>query len=144
MPLKLITPIEKEFTLDRSDRLYGTDGEPTKVTIRQATQAHNEKRAIVYSEITQEYNREEGMRSKQRFSVEELKRIEVFLTLVGCNIVGQDGKSLFRFRNVDGKQSLDMTDREFAVAWGELPPDVASEIHEKVWEVNLTWAGPLA
>lgn len=145
MPIKLIAPLEKDFTLDRSDARYGTDGEPTRLTIRQATQAQHERRSAIYSEITQYWDKEEGdVRLRQHWTMEQLKRVETFLTLVGCNLKGEDGNPMFRFKQENGRQVLDMSDADFATAWGMLPPDMASEIHEKVLKVNLDWAGPLA
>lgn len=144
MPVKLVAPIEQTFTLDKTDAKYGTDGSPTTVTIRQATQDQNEKRSLIYSKIIQKYNAtERSMEQEQIFSIEQLKRIEVYLTLVGCNILSEKNEPLFRFRNKNNMQYIDMTDFEFALAWGVLPPDIAAEIHGKVMEVNLTWAGPL-
>lgn len=145
MPLKLVAPIEKQFVLEVSDKKYGTDGEPTIVTIRQATQEQNEKRSAVWSEVTQVMAPSQDMEIKlrQRWTLEELKRMEVFLTLVGSNIMDENNQPLFRFRNEGGRQRLDMSDLEFARAWGKLPPDVAVEIHDKVLEINMTWAAPL-
>jgi len=129
MPVKLTAPLEKDFPLERTDLAYDNEGEPTKVTIRQATQA----RASLNDEL----------QLRQKWSVEELKRIEVYLTLIGCNLEDEDGKSLFRFKSLNGHSDLDMTENEFKKAWGKLPPDIAQEIHEKVLEVNLSWGGPL-
>jgi len=138
----------KDFTLDRSDLAYGNEGEATKVTVFQATQAENERRALVHSEVTQIINAQSSMdaelRLYQKWSMEELKRIEVYLTMVGCNILDRNGNDLFRFKNGDDHAHLDMTEAEFRKVWGKIPPDVAQEIHEKVLEVNITWAGPLA
>jgi hypothetical protein len=134
-----------EFTLDKSDKHYGTDGEPTKIAVRQATQAQNEKRSRVFSEVSQvmDGRSPSSIELSQRWSMEELKRTEAFLTLVSCNIKGEDNKSLFKFSKDGGKQYLDMSDIEFREAWGSLPPIVANEIHSKVLEVNTTWSGPL-
>lgn len=147
MPLKLVAPIEETFTLDKSDAQYGTDGEPTRVTIRQATQAHNEKRSAIFSEVTRVMGQDssnEEIQLRQRWSLEELKRIEVFLTLIDCNILDEKGHPLFSFRNSKNNQEIDMSLQEFSAAFGKLPPDVAQEIHDKVLKVNLTWSGPLA
>jgi len=148
MPLKLAAPIEQEFTLDRSDELYGTDGEPTRITVRQATQAQNEKRSRVFSEVQRVMKartEDDSFTLQSNWSNEELKRTEAFLTLVDCNLLDENDKSLFKFKkDKSGKQYLDMSNYEFAEAWGKLPPVIANEIHEKVVEVNLTWGGPLA
>ena len=152
MPLKLAAPTEETFELERSDALYGTDGEPTRVTIRQATQAQNEKRSRVFSELQRVFKAQQEDEEGNSFTLrsnwtnEELKRTEAFLTMVDCNLLDEDDKPLFRFkkRKGDDKQYLDMSTHEFSEAWGRLPPIIANEIHEKVLEVNLTWGGPLA
>jgi len=142
MAFKLSAPIEKEFVLDKTDEIYGEKGdEPTRVSIRQATQADHERRSSLWDTLTQEvegedFSNPDSVRIIQRLSVAELNRLEVYLTIVGCNIVKEDGKELFKFKN--GK--LDMSERAFINAWGLLPPIVANEIHEKVREVNITWA----
>lgn len=147
MPVKLVAPIEKEFVLERSDLLYGVESDPTKVTVRQATQEQNEKRSMIHSEVTQIINQKSSLTDelqfRQRWSIEELKRIECQLTMISCNILDENGKDLFKFRTNNGRQELDMSDNEFKRAWGKLPTDVAQEIHEKVLEVNLSWGGPL-
>jgi len=147
MPLKLIAPIEKDFVLERTDLAYDNEGGPTKITIRQATQAQKERRSLIHSEVTQIVNQRSALsqelRLQQSWSIEELKRIEVQLSLIGSNILDIDGNQLFRFKSTNGHVDLDMTDNQFKIAWGSLPDDVADEIHEKVLEVNLSWAGPL-
>jgi hypothetical protein len=148
MPLKLSTPVEKDFVLERSDLAYGNDGEPTRVTVRQATQAQNEKRSHIYSEVTNIINRDPEdlipeLQLRQHWSLEELKRVETFLTLTSCNVLDPDGNPLFRFKMENDKQKIDMNNQEFAHAWGRLPGDIAQEIHEKVLEVNPLWDGPL-
>lgn len=148
MPLKISLPIEKDFTLDRSDLAYGNDGEPTRVTVAQATQKQNEKRSHIYSEVTNVINRDPEdlvpeLQLRQHWSLEELKRVETFLTLRSCNILDPDGNPLFRFKMTNNKQEIDMNNHEFAEAWGRLPGDIAQEIHEKVLEVNPLWDGPL-
>jgi hypothetical protein len=148
MPIKLSAPLEHEFTLDRSDKLFGTDGESTRITIRQATQEQKEKRDVVFSTITRIMSSvtspDDEVALRQRWSWEELKRVEVFLTLVSCNLLDENGSPLFKFKNdKNGHQNLDMTDVAFRDAWGKLPPEIADEIHENVRSVNLTWAGPL-
>ena len=84
MPIKLAVPLEKTFTLDISDEIFGNDGEPTKVTIRQATQGAVEKRSFIYSEVTNIINQASQlsaeMQLRQKWSIEELKRMEAFLT----------------------------------------------------------------
>lgn len=139
MPIRLEVPLEKEFVLVETDKAFGIkDSEPTRVTIRQATQGDHERRAALFSQVIREMARnaseEDGIRLIQRFSFEELKRIEVQLTMKSCNIIGADGKQLFKF-NSDGR----ISEHNFKEAWDILPPSVASEIHDCVLEVNVDW-----
>lgn len=148
MPLKLSAPIIKDFPLEISDTLYGNDGEPTVVTIRQATQGAKERRGEVFAEVTrvlsQKNTDDDSMELKSMWSWEKLKRMEVYLTLVGCNILDKDGKDLFKCKKGrDDIPYLDMTVSQFTLAWNDLYPEIADEIHDKVLEVNPTWAGPL-
>jgi len=139
MPIRLDVPLEKEYMLEETDKTFGvSDSEPTRVTIRQATQGEHERRAALFSQVIREMARDSSqddiVRLIQRFSFEELKRIEVQLTMKGCNIVGPDGKLLFKY-NADGK----MGEHAFKEAWDVLPPSVASEIHDKVLDLNVDW-----
>ena len=144
MSLKISSPIIEDFYLVESEKLFGDGSEsPAKISIRQATQGANERRSRVFAEISRVIENEQEFGStsvqiRQRWSMEELKRVEVFLTLAGCDIEGADGGPLFRF---NAKNSLAMSENEFNRAWSLLPPVVANEIHEKVLSVNYVWAG---
>ena len=146
MPIKLSAPIVKTYTLERADKNYGEKGaEPTTVTIRQATQAQHEHRQQIFATLERRYNdyAPEQTTLVQTANIEELKRLETFLTLADCNITKDDGKKpLFIFKkDANGLPTLDMSNAQFNQAWGLLPPDVASEIHEKVVDLNIMW-GP--
>lgn len=144
MPFRLLAPILKDFILVRTDELFQNTGEATKVTIRQASQIDNERRSQVLAKNTRIFDGNvDQVRVTSEWSFEELKRMEAKLTLVGCNIESEDGKSLFRFKTTNGVPELDMNDREFERAWGALPGEIANEIYEKVLEVNLDWQTPL-
>ena len=142
MPLKLSAPLYETFRLERSDEKYGDGGEPTTVRIKQAAQHEHEQRQQLFSILRREYENKnpDTVTLVQVLSLEELKRLEVKLTLVECNIQDENGKELFKFTKSD-RPRIDMTDTQFANAWGTLPPDVANEIHEKVLEVNVQWSG---
>jgi hypothetical protein len=144
MPIQLIAPIYETMTLDRSDERYGNDGEPTEVTIRQASQHEHERRQDLFSKLERKYSdlSPDEVTVVQNIPMEELKRLETFLTLCDCNLLDENGDPLFpskRDRNGHPRMSLSKT--QFDLAWGKLPPDVAEEIHEKVLEVNLIWRG---
>ena len=147
MPIKLVHPIESVFVLEISDKHFENEGDPTKITVRQATQGGQEKRSFIYSEVTNIINQNSQfaaeMQLRQRWSLEELKRMECFLTLVQCNISDRDGTDLFRFKLNGDRQVLDMNENQFKTAWNKLDPIIAAEIHAKVLEVNPDWGGPL-
>jgi len=142
MALQLKTKIEQTFSLDRSDKMY--DGEGTTVTIRQASQYQHEKRQEIFSNMRSRYSADgqDVLEIYQRFNALELHRLDAKLTIVDCNILDEEGESLFKFKkDKSGRSYLSMTDAEFDRAWGLLPIDVADEIYEKVLIVNPTW-GP--
>lgn len=137
MPFRKQIPLVKDLVLERTDKAYGVQGTPTSVTIRQATQSAHERRANLFANIVRELGKNDEMvRLVQRFSMEELKRIEVMLTLAGCNIEDENGSMLFKFDS-DG---FIRDEAAFNRAWGMLPPLVAEEIHDKVLDVNVDWA----
>lgn len=144
MPLKLTTPIYKSFTLDRSDARYGNDGEATIITVKQAAQHEHERRQQLFATLERRYSdlSPDQMTLVQTISMEEIKRMEVWLTLCESNIEDEDGKDLFPSKKAkNGHPQLALTQGQFVEAWGKLPPDVAEEIHEKVLEVNFIWSG---
>ena len=134
MPIKLASPLKKEFHLEKSDAELQTEDGATMVTIRQATQGGHELRNDLFAEFKREYG--EGIiKVVQRISFDDIRRREVFLTLCACNIMDETGKkSLFIFEN-GGLPSETI----FQKAWGKLPPIIAKEIHEKVLEMNPLW-----
>lgn len=138
MPIQLAAPLEKEFKLVQSDEDYGKKGdEPTTVLVRQAKQGEHERRAALFAQIVREQVRnapEEVVRFVQHFSFEELKRLEVFLTLKACNIKKEDGSFLWDY---DKKGYI--TESKFNEGWALLPVSVAKEIHDCVLAVNVDW-----
>lgn len=144
MPLKLLSPLYKTFTLDRSDKRYENEGEATSVTIKQAAQHEHERRQQLFATLERRYSdlSPDEMTLVQTISMEELKRMEVYLTLCESNIEDENGKALFPSRKgKGGHPQMTLTQSQFGEAWGKLPPDVANEIHEKVLEVNFIWSG---
>lgn len=146
MPIKLSAPIIQTFTLEKTDERYGEEGgSPTTVTVRQATQGQHEERQQIFATLERRYDDLDPaiVSLVQKANMEELKRKEVYLTMVDCNITKEDGKKpLFNSRKgKDGMPVLDMSKSEFDQAWASLPPDVAAEIHEKIIELNVMW-GP--
>jgi hypothetical protein len=135
MPLRLAAPIEKSFVLDKSDALYGNDGSPTTASFRQASFRGNSRRRNIFSEWKRELNADGKEIVIMRWSWDEVKLLDIFLTMTACNILGMDGKELFRFKN----NRLDMSEQEFISAVGELRDEVVDELHDKCLEVNSDW-----
>lgn len=72
---------------------------------------------------------------EQSVTMDDVRRMEVFLTLASCNIKKQDGSPLFTFKN--GK----LVDRDaFEKSWALLPPQCSEEIHEFVLSHNKLWS----
>jgi hypothetical protein len=140
MPIQLSAPKKKEFILTRSDEALGNVGEdkiPTTVTIRQAIQGDVELRNALFTDFTREYDGR-IVKVTQRISYDDIRRLEIFLTLCGCNIDNDKGEPLFKFANER------LTDRgAFEKAWATLPPVIAIEIGEKVLEMNPLWSQEL-
>lgn len=146
MPFKLTDPLYQTFELERTDKNYGNDGDPTTVTIRQARQHEHSRRQDQWNKFERRYSslNPNEVSIVQELSFEAIKMLEAQMTLVESNILDESGeKLLFKTKKgKDGHPKLDMTPNDFEVAWGNLPMDVAQEIHEKILEVNPMWAGP--
>lgn len=144
MPIVISHSIIKTFTLEKSDKKYKNEGEPTTVTIRQARQSEHDTRQDIWALTKQIFNNDEPgeVQVVRNMSMAALRRKEVFLSLAGSNLVDESGKLLFPSReNKDGIPVLALTEEQFASAWGRLLPDIAAEIHEKVLEMNPIWSG---
>ena len=142
MPLKLTAPVFKVFTLDKSDARHNNEGEASMVLIRQAAQHEHEVRQQVFATLERRFNdlAPDEMTLVQTANMEELKRLETWLTLCESNIMDEHGKPLFPSRKTDKDHPrLAMSKQQFEESWGLLPPDVAEEIHDKVLEVNIMW-----
>jgi hypothetical protein len=132
MPLKLSPAIKKSYRLEKSDEEFKAET-PTMIEVRTASQGQVEARNELWSEYIREI---EGPKTiiHQRLSFDDVRRKEVFLTLVSCNIEDESGKPLFTFSN---DRLTDET--TFKKAWDQLYPSIANEIHEKVLESNVIW-----
>ena len=147
LPFKLaaLVEVEEEFVLEKTDKFFGLDPseEPTRITVRHATRQANEyrerSRERIFNTI---YWRDkwDNISFSHEWTMKELRKVEAFLTLVSCNILDEYGKPLFRFKKHGNSHMLDMSEGEFIVAWGKLPPIVAHEISEYVRKVNRAWA----
>jgi hypothetical protein len=138
MSFKLNPPIEKSFTLDKTDAQYESKG--TIVTVKQASQGEHKKRSDIYANLLTRFQRNsDTVEVVQRFSPPELQALEVRLTMTDCNILGEDDKPLFKFaKDAKGRSYIEDVSA-FLAAWESLPAEVCQEIHDKVIEVNPTW-----
>lgn len=144
MPLKLIAPIYKTFTLTRSDELYGNKDDPTTITVKQASQREHAQRQDVFSSLERRYDERipEEVRLVQNVSIENLKRLQAWLTLVECGITDIADAPLFpSAKDKNSNSELKMNQTQFNLAWGLLPPEIVEEISEKILEVNPIWSG---
>jgi hypothetical protein len=130
MPIKLDPPIEKEYTLERSDKALGNEGEPTTVKVVQARTGDNLERMELWKRFERTFEAGGDVHVTQEVSPAIVRRKEVFLTLKGCNLVGPEDKPLFEFP---------LREDKFNKSWAMLPSVLADEIHDKVLEVNPDW-----
>jgi ketosteroid isomerase-like protein len=134
MPIKLAEPLTKDFDLIKSDtRFKNLTGEPTRITLRQATQGDVASRNEILANYTRNFDGDRVTIS-QNVAFDDVKKRSVFLVLVDCNIKDLDDTMLFKFRN--GRPT---SISEFEVSWAKLPPIVADEMYEKVLEMNPIW-----
>lgn len=132
--LRLTTPIEKEYRLDKTDELYGQGETHTVVTIRQARRQATERREALFDQVKRSYNDAHPgeVTVTQDFSFTEMHRVEAFLTLVSSNLEAPDGSLLFA-------PEVLADEAKFRAAWGSLPDEIADEIHDKIIDLNLSW-----
>lgn len=143
MPIQIKPTVYETFTLDDIDRKYGVEGEATFVVIKQASQAQHADRQKLFSRMERKFSPDDDpdeVTIVQELSNDELKQMEVWLTLCDSNIEDENGNALFKSKK-DGKGNprLDMSRQAFVNAWGRLLPDVANAIHDKVLELNIMW-----
>lgn len=141
MPAKISIPETEEFRLELLDERQGVpEAEKTIVVIKQATVRQNSQRSRLFSEYIRELADRHGGKERVifRLPLYDLITEEVFLALVGCNLMNGD-KPLFKFSTGPQGAFLDMTRNQFEDAWGMLDDDTAAEIHSKVLQVNFHW-----
>jgi hypothetical protein len=139
MPLKVGTPLTKKHELKESDPTGDTF-----VSFRQATTQDHIERGDLFSEASRVYKNEfstDIVEVRQNIPVLKVWRKEAFLTMIDCNILGENGEPLFQFSpNGAGTPLLAMTEGQFEDAWGKLPFEVSAEIHSKLLITNPAWA----
>ena|SRR6185369_15977504 len=126
-------PVESVFELDSSFGKFS-------VTIKQVRVGDDIKRAELMATSSLVINDQLfGQEIKQKLNQEELRRYEVYLTLVDCDLEAEDDDGniigpWFKFVN----HRL-VSQADFETAYNSLPSEIAKLIQEKVREVNFTW-----
>ena len=147
MPIQLQAPRYETFVLEKTDKKYGDgNGEPTKVTIKQALRHEHDTRNRLFAKVERRWSQDDDqtVRLVQEIAMVDVYAEEAWLTVVECNILDADGELMFPSKKgKNGHPALSMTRGAFMEAWGRLFPDINEEIIEKIHEVNLLWAGPL-
>lgn len=143
MPVQLIAPLIKNFPLEKTDKKYENEGAPSTVTVRQARKMQDMERQAYFDVVRREWDAQEPDRVAivQNQGMEKLKQLEAWLTICDCNLLNVDGSILFPSKMENSRSVLAMNQDAFNKAWGELPGDIADEIHSKVLELNPTWRG---
>ncbi len=147
MSLVITRGLGEQYLLTKFDK----DSEAF-VTIKPATVAETASRDELWAKQTRTYNTgtPDSVEVKTESTFSQRQALEVYLTLVDCNIkyqeVGPTGESegdpiaLFTIgRKPNGEPYLAMEREPFLVNWGRLPAEVAEEIHEKVLLKNPQW-----
>ena len=131
-----LSPVEQTFTLEKTDAEFGNEEGSTTIRIRQASQSSVEEIDELYALIQRKYedkNPGEVVIS-QRWSIQALRRVQAFHSIIQCNIEDENGKLLFN-------DDVMKDPKKFQTAWGKLPPAIVDEIMEKIYIVNVSW-GP--
>lgn len=123
------------------------------VEVRQATQREQERLAQMDYETVRTYRSEatdgkpaQAVDVRFKWTIPEQQRLMAYLTLAGSNIEMPDPDNsekaiaLFDFKkDPQGRMRVNMTEPQFAEAWGILSPDFVNAIMNCVYEVNPQW-----
>lgn len=147
MGLVITRGLPEQYILDKSDK-----NSEAFVTIKPATVSEQAAREELWAKQSRTYHTgtPDSVEVKTESTFSQRQALEVFLTLVDCNIRWQDvdiegepkGDEVPLFsvgRKPDGAPYLAMDREAFLVAWGKLPGAVAEEIHSKVLIKNPQW-----
>jgi len=145
MPFQLppVAELEKEFVINEVPGIPAIHEDNTIVVVfRQATEDEDAKReAFINVPVRTSYDTQgvfEG-ETRQPKTVAERRTKEVHLTMSACDILGEDGKPLFAFAEVDGKRRLTGTFSDFKKKWGLLPKPITVALHDRCIEANPDW-----
>ena len=139
--------LPEQYLLMRLDPEGGT-----YITVKPATVAEQAMRDELWAKQSRTYHTSapEAVEVKTESTFSQRRALEVFLTMVDCNLLWQDLDSkgsnigdaapLFKLgKKANGESYLAMDRPNFLEAWGRLPETVAEEIHEKVLLKNPQW-----
>jgi hypothetical protein len=114
--------------------------------VRPATTREVGRRAQIGAEQTRILKENGDTEVRSSWVYADLKELEVFLTLCGCNFTDFDTTTekevpLFQFKRdgADGKMKVNMSEAEFHEAWGKLKDNWAEALHDAVLQVNKQW-----
>lgn len=135
MPLKITPPIQSSHILAKTDAHFGsTKGGSTSIMVRQASTGDVERRDDLFAEFKKTLGKNGDLTLVQRLSWNEIRRVQVFLTLAACNIIDETGEPLFVFDNNRLPNEV-----IFNRQWSKLDPIVSAEIAELVVKTNPMW-----
>jgi hypothetical protein len=135
MSLKLTPALSQEFELVEPDKIWNVGGEPTRVAIRQATNGDDMARNRLFALVAKEYGADDSVKYTSTLSIDDVHCKEAYLVLASCNVETAGGKALIKFKN----DKVDMSEFDFADAWGQLPREYAEAIIELIGQVNPHW-----
>jgi hypothetical protein len=129
MPFRVVDPSQHTITLKELD----PEGD-TFIIFREATFAEAKERQDYFAETKVEYDDEQvgKMTRITHWSQGDMQLLEVWLTLVDCNIEDSDGAKLL-------KPHSSMSYDTFKVRAGKLRPSQWTEIHKACLQVNPDW-----
>ena len=134
MPYKLQVPLVSVVTY-----AFDKDGETTG-TYRQPSRHQVALHQQLMGRDSRALSTNEGMAFINPVTIEESRAVEVWLTLIACNLEDAKGKPLFKFTKRGDKSELNMTWEEFWAAWGNIAePQVAQELWEGAMDVSPDW-----
>jgi hypothetical protein len=139
MAFKITKPIYQTFRLD-----YYDPQQPDafiEVSFRQATTGDDVRVNNLFTRHRQIWNDKNvgEMALERDWNIREVMRFRCYLTMVACNLVDEDEKPIFRFKETRDGPRMDMEQLAFNAAWDSLPAGITDEIYEKCLEVNEYW-----
>jgi len=130
-----VAPLSKEFVITEGDGLSSKD--PLVVKVRQVSERGNLEREELLPKVLRR-SFVDSLDEIPITSAYKARAVEVYLSLVSCNVEYADGSPMFPEKN--GELDFSSFDA-FMKTWGKLNPDWAFRIHLCALYVNIAWAG---